>query len=64
MDFTFYGDLLGISSMYKLSPTQAYERLNDFYNITFSSIEEQWADDNSLEAYMFSDSLLAYGDNA
>ncbi len=63
MGFTFYGDLLGISSMYRLAPQRAYERLNDFYNTTFSSIEEQWAAEDNLETIMFSDSLLIYGDN-
>jgi hypothetical protein len=64
MEFTFYGDMLGMSSIYRLSPTRAFEKLNEFYNTTFSSIEEQWAVNDNFEAFMFSDSLLAYGDNA
>ncbi len=38
MDFTYYGDLLGISGLYKLSPSIAHSKLNDFYNTTFFSL--------------------------
>jgi hypothetical protein len=61
MSFTFYGDLLGISGLYKLSPAVAYERLNDFYNTTFSSIDAAWERQNNVRTLMLSDSLLITG---
>jgi hypothetical protein len=61
MSFTFYGDLLGISSLYKLSATVAHEKLNDFYNTTFFSIEEAWEKQYNVSTIMFSDSLLISG---
>ncbi|MCL5405720.1 MAG: hypothetical protein M1398_03210 [Deltaproteobacteria bacterium] len=61
MSFTFYGDLLGISSLYKLSPSTAHEKLNDFYDTTFFSIGEQWELQHSVRTLMFSDSLLITG---
>ncbi len=64
MKFTFFGDLLGISSIYKLSSDKAYEKLNEFYNTTFSTLEEKCTVKDSFEVSMFSDSLIAYGDDA
>jgi hypothetical protein len=63
VEFTYYGDLLGISSLYKLSPTIAKEKLNDFYNTVFNTIGA-WAKNKSLNVLMFSDSLLIYGNGA
>ncbi|HBB98242.1 MAG TPA: hypothetical protein DC054_22890 [Blastocatellia bacterium] len=57
-DFTFYGDLLGVGAAYQLSPTLAYERLNDFYNTVFSYLYETTQEGRSLKVYMFSDSVL------
>lgn len=62
MSFTFYGDLLGISSMYKLSPSVAHEKLNDFYNTTFNSIDAAWERQYHVRTLMLSDSLLITGD--
>ena len=39
MAFTFYGDLLGISNAYKLSPKAAYQKLNSFYNLCFQHLK-------------------------
>ena len=61
MGFTFYGDLLGISSMYKLSASVAHEKLNDFYNTTFFSINDAWERQYKVRTMMLSDSLLITG---
>jgi hypothetical protein len=64
MDYTFYGDLLGISGYYRLSPEAAYSRLNDFYNTTFNCLSVYCRSNrNSVKVNMFSDSLLIWGDN-
>jgi hypothetical protein len=36
-DFTFYGDLLGIASAYRLSPKVAHDKLDKFYNVIFNT---------------------------
>ena len=61
MSFTFYGDLLGISSLYKLSAAVAHEKLNEFYNTTFFSIDDTWERQYQIRTLMFSDSLLITG---
>ena len=61
MSFTFYGDLLGISSLYKLSATVAHEKLNEFYNTTFFSLDDGWEQENNVRTLMFSDSLIITG---
>lgn len=63
MEFTYYGDLLGISSLYKLSPAIAKKKLNDFYNTVFITIGA-WAKNKSIDVLMFSDGLLIYGNGA
>ena len=63
MGFTFYGDLLGISGYYKLSPRIAKEKLNQFYNTLFSSLSGYCNANADVRVHMFSDSLLFYGDN-
>ncbi len=65
MDFTYYGDLLGVSSFYRLSPEIAYKRINDFYEMTFKTLSqflEERKDDISV--VMFSDSILMWGNDA
>jgi hypothetical protein len=63
MQFTFYGDLLGIGSAYGLRANDAYQQLNDFYNETFRTLDAFCNNDmNYVE--MFSDSLLIKGDDA
>jgi hypothetical protein len=59
MDFTFYGDLLGIGSAYKLGPKAAYDKLNEFYNATFRILPNN----QHTDVEMFSDSLLIKGND-
>lgn len=63
MEFTYYGDLLGISGYYRLNPRVAKEKLNQFYDITFESLSEYCQQNNMATVEMFSDSLLFYGDD-
>lgn len=63
MTFTFYGDLLGISSNYNLDPTLAYSKLNDFYNTSFSNLKDYCNAYPHSKVFMFSDSILFYGEN-
>lgn len=60
MDFTFYGDLLGISAAYRLSSKAAYTKLNEYYNTSFSCLSGLCAQDKAT-VQMFSDSLLMWG---
>lgn len=63
MDFTFYGDLLGISSNYNLDSNLAYSKLNDFYNISFKELNNYCNAYPYSKVFMFSDSILFYGEN-
>jgi hypothetical protein len=63
MEFTSYGDLIGIGSAYKLSPRVAYDKLNAFYNETFRTLAA-FCDEPQNNVEMFSDSLLIGGDEA
>jgi len=63
MKFTYYGDLLGISGYYRLNPSVAKEKLNQFYDITFESLSQYCRQNNMATVEMFSDSLLFYGDD-
>lgn len=63
MKYTFYGDLLGIGSAYKLGPHTAYDKLNVFYNETFRTLDA-FCDVTGNEVEMFSDSLFIKGDHA
>src|SRR5258708_21306398 len=63
MQFTFYGDLLGIGSAYKLGAKTAYDKLNAFYNETFRTLAA-FSDLPNNHIEMFSDSLLVIGDDA
>ena len=65
MGFTFYGDLLGISGYYKLSPKIAKDKLDVFYETVFFSLSDYCnANANAnVKVHMFSDSLLFYGDD-
>jgi len=64
MDFTYWGDLLAISGYYRLNPTVAKTKLNDFYNTTFNSLSGYCRSHTELKVFMFSDSLLMYGEDA
>jgi len=63
MGYTYFGDLLGISSCYKLNPERAYKRLDKFYNITFDCLGSYCKSHNEVKVQLFSDSLLIWGDN-
>jgi hypothetical protein len=56
--------LLGISGLYKLSPQITYEKLNEFYNTTFFSINSNWINQCNGQIMMFSDSFFMWGDDA
>jgi hypothetical protein len=64
MNYTFYGDLLGISGMYKLSPNLAKERLNEFYSTTFYNVDDEWLKQDDGKIMMFSDSFFMWGSDA
>ena len=63
MGYTFYGDLLGISGMYKLSPGLAKDRLNEFYNTTFYNVDSDWITNSGSKIMMFSDSFFVWGED-
>lgn len=63
MEFTFYGDLLGIGSAYRLDASTAYEKLNAFYNETFRTLDA-FCDIPGNDVEMYSDSLFIKGDHA
>jgi len=58
MEYTFYGDLLGIGSAYRLGANTAKEKLTAYYDVTFRVL------DAFDEVEMFSDSLFIKGDDA
>jgi hypothetical protein len=60
-DFTFYGDLVAISSIYAAAPQTAYKHLNTFYNEVFFGLEGFYKDHADREIEMFSDSLVVKG---
>ncbi len=62
--FTYYGDLLGISGYYRLSPEMAKEKLNEFYDTVFCALSNYCEQNPRFKVHMFSDSLLIYGDDA
>ncbi|MDP3150219.1 MAG: hypothetical protein Q8N83_13940 [Ignavibacteria bacterium] len=64
MSFTFYGDLLGISSNYNLDANLAYSKLDAFYNIAFSELKNFCQGYPDSKVFMFSDSILFYGENS
>jgi hypothetical protein len=57
LGFTYYGDLLGISSFYRLGPKVAHSRLDRFYSISLNSLVQ-------FNVEMFSDSIFIVGDDA
>jgi len=59
MGFTYYGDLIGVTSLYRQDPEKAYKTLNEFYNTTFVTL----ANSSEEKVYMFSDSLVFCGEN-
>jgi hypothetical protein len=63
MQFTFYGDLLGISGSYKLNTNVANKKLKDFYETVFNTLSDYCRQRSDTKVFMFSDSLLFYGDD-
>lgn len=64
MNYTFYGDLLGVSSYYKLGTDIAYSKLNLYYNITFKTLETYCQNNQDVQVLMFSDSMFMWGNDA
>jgi len=60
-DFTFYGDLVAISSIYAAAPKMAYEKLNIYYNEVFHGLHDFYTGHSDREIEMFSDSLVVKG---
>lgn len=61
--FTFYGDLLGIASAYRLSSQVAYEKLDLFYVTVFNRFETLCdATAPQVHVHMFSDSVVMWGE--
>lgn len=64
MEFTFYGDLLGIGNYYTLGPSTAHKKLDSFYRETFSVLKEFVKRKPRNKVEMFSDSLFIVGEDA
>jgi hypothetical protein len=62
-EFTFYGDLVGISSLYAATPKGAYNALNDYYNIVFHGLDAYYHGHPDRKVEMFSDSIVVTGDD-
>lgn len=61
-NFTFYGDLLGIASAYRLSPKVAHDKLDKFYNVIFSRFGDICQQSHGLfHVQLFSDSVVMWG---
>jgi hypothetical protein len=58
--FTFYGDLLGVSSLYKLDTLSARDKLNEFYNTMYFGLKALRI---VPEGLMISDCVLFWGDD-
>jgi hypothetical protein len=63
MGFTFYGDLLGISNAYRLSPQAGYEKLDRFYNACFHHSRIACQGETPAQVNLFSDSIFFWGDD-
>lgn len=61
--FTYFGDLVGISSLYASSPKGAYNALNDYYNEVFCGLAAYYNGQGGRDVEMFSDSLVVRGDD-
>ena len=62
-DFTYYGDLVGMSSLYAASPNEAYKRLNTYYNTTFFGLSSYYEANQTRKVEMYSDSIVVRGDS-
>jgi hypothetical protein len=59
--FTFYADLVGISSLYAASSDQAYKKLNEYYNVVFTGLSAFYDGKPNVQVEMFSDSIVIRG---
>jgi hypothetical protein len=60
--FTYYGDLLGVSSYYRIDPDTAYQKLSFFYNETFQVFRQlEQTPGYDLKLFLFSDSIFITG---
>jgi len=64
MEFTFYGDLLGIGNYYTLSSSTAHKKLDSFYRETFLALKAFVERNPRNKVEMFSDSLFIVGVDA
>jgi hypothetical protein len=64
VEFTFYGDLLGIASTYRQSPGSAYQKLDSFYNHCFRHLRGSCIEPNTAKINLFSDSIFFWGNDA
>jgi len=63
IEYTFYGDLLGMGSYYQLNTTIAKQKLNYFYNCSHRHLAELRRIDPTSEITLFSDSIIVTGEN-
>jgi len=61
VDFTFYGDLLGISNYYRSNPEFAIKKLDRFYNISFKNLKKLFNCDDEITVDLISDSIVISG---
>jgi hypothetical protein len=57
IEFTFFGDLLGISNLYRIETTLAKQKLDIFYNKVFAKFKDM-ALAGEVRGFLFSDSLF------
>jgi len=63
--FTFYGDLLGIASAYRLSADVAHKKLDTFYNTVFRTLGSRCEQQHGrIHVQLFSDSVVIWGRSA
>jgi len=60
---TYYGDLLGTSSYYRIDTKIAEQKLKKFYQEAFDTFRPMVYPGSHLEIKLFSDSLFITGEN-
>jgi hypothetical protein len=63
LGFTFFGDLLGFSSYYRLGADIAYRKLDGFYNAAMQCLEDFCRRAPEVRVTLFSDSVFLVGDD-
>lgn len=63
IEFTYYGDLLGVANLYSVDKDIAYEKMNDFYNSVWFIFKDicQQLKKPDLSIFLFSDSIFLTG---